>query len=268
MKHTIVFLIEYDGTNYSGWQRQKNSNSVQETIERAIEVVSKQRVFVVGAGRTDTGVHALGQVAHSIVDPNFPIPEKKLVCAINSSLPLDIRILQAKIIENKFHATKDAIAREYWYLVTTKNSVFLRNNALFVPLKLDINLLNETASIFIGEHNFEPFAKKNPSTKNYICSIEVSKWLGLSSSLYLYIIKANRFVYGLVRSLVGAMLDVARGRRQLQELQEALRSGRKNFPTPLAKEKGLYLAKVYYPPEKDYFPSSKKNFDFQNLLLI
>lgn len=268
MKRTIVFLIEYDGTNYSGWQRQKNSNSVQETLERAIEIVSKRKVYVIGAGRTDAGVHSFGQVAHSIVDSDFPIPERKLASAINSALPPDIKILEAKIIETKFHATKDAIAREYWYLVTTRNSVFLRNSALYVPFELDINLLNETAKIFTGIHNFEPFAKKNPSTKNYVCNVEISQWQGLSSSLYIYIIKANRFVYGLVRSLVGAMLDVARGRRKVENLKEALQSGRKNFPTPLAKEKGLYLAKVYYPPEKDYFRNSKKNFDFNNLLLI
>lgn len=265
MKRTIVFLIEYDGTNYSGWQRQKNSNSIQETIEQAIEIVSGQKLFVIAAGRTDAGVHALGQVAHCRIEDSFPIPENKIVSAINSALPPDIKILEAKTTELPFHSTKDAIAREYAYLVTTKNSVFLRNYAFYFPFELEIDRLNEISKVFLGEYDFSPFAKKNPSTKNYFCRIEKSEWQQLSENLFCYTIRANRFVYGLVRSLVGVILDCARGRRTTPEVEEALRSGKKNFPSPLAKAKGLYLTRVYYPEEKNFF---KKNFDFKNLLLI
>lgn len=268
MRRTIVFLIEYDGTNYSGWQRQKNSISIQETIEKAIEIVSHKKIFVIGAGRTDAGVHALAQVAHARIDNNFPIPEKKLASAINSTLPPDIRILDAKIIDSMFHATKDAIAREYLYLVSTTNTVFFRNYALYFPFDLDLNLLNKSAEIFIGEHDFTPFAKKNPSTKSYICCVEISNWKKLSDNLFLYNIKANRFVYGLVRSLVGIMLDVARGRRNIEEVRYALETKVKKFPSPLAKEKGLFLGKVYYPPEKEIFKNHEKNFDFKKILLI
>lgn len=265
MKRTIVFLIEYDGTNYSGWQRQKNSNSVQETIEKAIEVVTGQKIFVIGAGRTDAGVHSLGQVAHARIDENFPLPEKKIASAINSALPQDIRIIDAKVTESSFHSTKDAIAREYAYIVTTENSVFLRNYALYLPFELDIAKLNEVARIFLGEYDFTGFAKKNPSTKTYVCNIEKSQWEQLSNNIYIYNIKANRFVYGLVRSLVGVMLDVARGRRSPEEVQEVLITKKKNFPSPLANPKGLYLVKVYYPPEKEFF---QKNFDIKKILLI
>lgn len=265
MKKNIVLLIEYDGTNYSGWQRQKNSNSIQETIERAIEVVTGQKIFVIGAGRTDAGVHALGQVAHSRIDESFPLPESKIASAINSVLPLDIRIIDAKVTEISFHSTKDAIAREYAYLVTTQNSVFLRNYALYFPFELNLEKLNEVARIFLGEYDFSGFAKKNPSTKSYVCNIEKSQWEQLSNNIYIYYIKANRFVYGLVRSLVGVMLEVARGRRTTQEVQEVLVTKEKNFPSPLSNPKGLYLARVYYPPEKDFF---KKNFDIKKILLI
>lgn len=265
MKRTIVFLIEYDGTNYSGWQRQKNSNSVQETIEKAIEVVTGEKIFVIAAGRTDAGVHALGQVAHSRIDDNFPIPEHKIPSAINSALPTDIRILDAIVTEIPFHATKDAIAREYSYLISLENSVFIRNYVCYLPFDFDIDILLNVGKVFIGEYDFSPFAKKNPSTKNYVCRIEKSEWIRLNDHLFCYNIKANRFVYGLVRSLVGVMLDCARGRRTITEIEETLHTGQKNFPSPLAKAKGLFLTNVYYPPEKNFF---KINFDFKNLLLI
>jgi len=265
MKRTIVFLIEYDGTNYSGWQRQKNANSIQETIERAIETVSGRKVFVVAGGRTDSGVHAFAQVAHSRIDEDFPIPEHKLCSAINSALPQDIQILDAKIIETDFHSTKDAIAREYQYLVTTKKSVFLRNYSLFFPFELKLDILNSCANIFVGEHDFRSFAKNNPSTKNYVCNIEVSQWEQLEDFLFVYTIKSNRFVYGLVRSLVGIMLDVARGRRSIEEVSNSVVQGKKTFPSPIARANGLFLKKIYYPNEKDFF---KKNLDFKNLFLI
>jgi len=265
MKRTIVFLIEYDGTNYSGWQRQKNANSVQETIEKAIESVSGRKVFVIAGGRTDAGVHAFGQVAHSRIDEDFPIPERKLCSAINSVLPPDIQILEAKIIESEFHSTKDAIAREYQYFVTTKKSVFLRNYSLFFPFDLNLDVLNNCAKVFLGEHDFRSFAKNNPSTKNYVCKIETSRWEQLDDSLFVYTIKSNRFVYGLVRSLVGIMLDVARGRRGIEEVSASLASGKKTFPSPLAQARGLFLKKIYYPTEKEFF---KKDLDFKNLFLI
>lgn len=265
MKRTIVFLIEYDGTNYSGWQRQKNSNSIQETIERAIETVSGHKIYVIGAGRTDAGVHALGQIAHARIEDTFPIPEHKIASAINSALPLDIRLIDAKVTNKPFHATKDAIAREYAYLVTTENSVFLRNYAYFFPFKMDLNFLNDASKIFIGEFDFLPFAKKNPSTKNYVCRVEKSEWIQLTNSLFCFTIKANRFVYGLVRSLVGVVLDCMRGRRTIREVEDALHNGRKNFPSPIAKAKGLYLTNVYYPNDKIFF---EKNFDFRKLFLI
>lgn len=265
MKRTIVFLIEYDGTNYSGWQRQKNSNSIQETIEKSIEITTGRKVFVIGAGRTDAGVHALGQVAHSRIDEDFPIPEKKLCSAFNSALPPDIQILDAKIIDSNFHSTKDAIAREYAYVVSTNKHVFNRNYSLFVPFELNLGILNTCASIFLGEHNFRPFAKKNPSTKSYVCNVEESYWKQYGNSIFIYNIKANRFVYGLVRSLVGVMLDVAKGRRTIEEVQVSMETGNKNFPSPLAQPKGLFLKKIYYPEEKNFF---KNNFDFSKILLI
>lgn len=263
-KKTIVFLIEYDGTNYSGWQSQKNSVSIQETIEKALKEITGIELHVVGAGRTDAGVHSRGQVAHCRIDERFLIPEHKITSAVNSVLPPDIRILDAKITEQGFHATKDAIARQYSYYVHTRESVFLRNYSLWVPFEIDEKRLFESAKVFLGEHDFSAFAKKNPSTKNYVCRVEISNWERISGFQYKYTIKANRFVYGLIRSLVGLMLDVARNRRTIEEIEKALKEGKKNFQNPLSKSCGLYLEKVFYPEKINFF----KNFVFKILLLI
>ncbi len=252
-KRTIVFLIEYDGTNYSGWQSQKNSVSVQETIENALKEVTKLNLHIVGAGRTDAGVHARGQVAHCRIDKRFPIPEHKITSAVNSALPPDVRILDAKLTDKPFHATKDAIARQYSYYIHTKESVFLRNYSLYVPFAINERELFECAKVFWGEHNFSAFAKKNPSTKNYTCIIETSNWEKISNFQYKYTIKANRFVYGLIRSLIGVMLDVARNRRTIQEVEKALKEGTKKFQNPLSKACGLYFEKVFYPEKINFF---------------
>ncbi|MCX7879754.1 MAG: tRNA pseudouridine(38-40) synthase TruA [Ignavibacteria bacterium] len=262
---TIVFLIEYDGTNYSGWQKQKNSNSVQGTIEDAFFKISNLRLNIVGAGRTDAGVHALGQVAHCRVHNDFTIPEKRIKPALNGILPNDIRILDSVVTEEKFHSTKDAIAREYVYFVSTRESVFWNNYSLFYPYKLDFDKLDESSKAFLGKHNFVGIAKKNPSTKDYSCNVELSEWVILSPYILVYKVKANRFVYGLVRSLVGLMLDVGRGKRKIEEIRNALSSGERDFTIPLVKAKGLFLKQIYYPEEKNFF---KKNLVVSNLFII
>lgn len=252
-KKTIVFLIEYDGTNYSGWQSQKNSVSVQETIEKALKKVTGLELHIIGAGRTDAGVHSRGQVAHCRIDERFPIPEHKIISAVNSALPLDIRILDVKMTEQQFHATKDAIARQYSYYIHTRESVFLRNYSLWIPFEIDESRLFESAKVFLGEHNFSAFAKKNPSTQSYVCRVEISNWEKISEFQYKYTIKANRFVYGLIRSLVGVMLDVACNRRTIKEVEKALKEGTKSFQNPLSKACGLYFEKVFYPEKINFF---------------
>ncbi len=253
MGKTIVLSIEYDGTNYSGWQRQKNSNSIQQTIENAIKKATNFDLHVIAAGRTDAGVHALNQIAHCRIPDDFPIPEEKIATVINSKLPLDIYIKSAKIIESNFHATKDAIGRAYIYRIHTTPNVFIRKYSLFVPFKINLEILNDVAKVFLGEHDFTAFSKRNPSTRNYVCNVSVSQWEMSDNSQYYFRVEANRFVYGMVRALVGVMLDYCRRRRSIEEIKKALNTGKKFFPYPLAKACGLFLEKIIYPPEKNFF---------------
>lgn len=249
----IVFLIEYDGTNYSGWQYQENSTSIQGTIKNSLAKAFGQSFSLVGAGRTDAGVHALGQVAHSIVPDGFSVPENKIPTTVNSKLPKDIRIIDAKIIELPFHATIDAIGRVYTYFIHTKPSVFLRNYSYYLPYSLDYQKLFDSANIFLGEWDFTSLAKKNPSTKNYTCRIEKSIWEQIDKFRFKYTIQANRFVYSLVRAIVGTMIEIARGRLTAIEILKALKTGTRKFHIPLAPPCGLFLEKVLYPPSKNFF---------------
>ncbi|MFC2131134.1 tRNA pseudouridine(38-40) synthase TruA [Bacteroidota bacterium] len=246
----IILKIEYDGTNYGGWQIQPNSVTIQEKIQDAILELTGFQINLVGAGRTDAGVHAQGMIAHAEVKSDLKIPENKIPKALNSLLPDDIRIRKAKITRTPFHARFDAIAREYSYTIHLKESPFLGRFSTLIKYDLDFRLLFESAKIFIGKHDFTTFSKLNPDTKNYHCDIEKSYWEKLEDS-WQYHVKADRFVYGMVRSLVGAMIDAARGKRSIEELASAFDESDRNKISPLAPPQGLILEKIYYPKNID-----------------
>ncbi len=252
---TIILLVEYDGTNYAGWQTQQNSNTVQEKLNIAIRsILHNENIKTVAAGRTDAGVHAGGQVVH-FVCKQFPVKENKIPFAINTFLPNDIRVKKAIITESSFHARFDAVAREYIYQLSTCNSVFNRFYSWSVPYKIDENLLLESANVFIGKHDFTTFSKLNKNINNYICNIEICKWLITNKNNFKLIIKADRFVYGMVRALVGAMLEVSRNKRTIEELSFALANRDRKYIAPLAAAHGLILNKIYY-----------QNIDFDAIL--
>ena len=248
-REILILKIEYDGTRYSGWQRQNNAASVQESVENALSAIFNNKHTIIGAGRTDAGVHARGQVAHSILRNEVTIPRDKIIKAINSYLPKDIRIADFRITTNQFHATADAIAREYSYSVHTRQTVFLRPFSTFFKYPVDLSRLNHISPIFLGEHDFTTFSKNNPSTKSYICDIETCHWDKIEDWHYVLKIKANRFVYGMVRALVGVMLNYARGESSIAELEKALELKDRQYGSYLAPAQGLCLEKVYYPFE-------------------
>lgn len=242
----IALLIEYDGTNYSGWQFQPNSISVQEVIEKALLNIFKTKISITSAGRTDAGVHSYGQVANFKVEYN-PIPIHKIPKAINSLLNPDIRIINANYVPDNFNARYTAIAREYIYKLSTKYSVFERNLWHYVPFKIDIDKLFEIATVFIGSHDFTSFSKNNPDTKSYICNVEKSFWDKIDDNHFCFTIKANRFVYGMVRTIIGTMIDYARGYKSKEIIISALKNLSRNNISAIAPASGLYLNKIYYP---------------------
>jgi tRNA pseudouridine38-40 synthase len=250
---TLVLKIEYDGTEYGGWQIQKNARTVQEEIENALEKISHHRLSVTGAGRTDAGVHARGQVAHALLESKFPVPEKKIPPVLNSKLPKDIRIKAASILASDFHSRYDAIAREYSYTISSEESVFDNRFSTYLKYRLDFQTLQDSCKIFVGKHEFTTFSKRNPDTKNYVCNVKICKWQPVGSHSWKMIIKADRFVYGMVRSITGAMLDAARGKRTLKDIESALNKCDRSLSSPLAPAKGLVLEKIYYAKKFQLF---------------
>lgn len=250
---TLVLKVEYDGTRYAGWQRQKNAISVQQTIEEALKSLTGVDLSIIGAGRTDAGVHASGQIAHSRLTEILNIPQDKLTKAINFYLPDDIRIIESRIINYRFHSTKDAVSREYNYHIHLRDRPLLRHYSTFIKSKINISKLFESAYLFIGENDFTTFSKLNKETENYLCNVQISEWIKIDDDSYKLIIRANRFVYGMVRALVGVMIQISKGKLTFDEVKIAMKKKDRSFNCPMAPAKGLILTHVFYPDDIDPF---------------
>lgn len=244
---TLILKIEYDGTDFCGWQIQPNGRTVQEDIEKSIAKAYGQDVRLIGAGRTDSGVHAREMTASSVLDFIPRIEEAKAAQAINSMLAQDVRVNKAQYYEGKFHARFDAVAREYSYHLLRKVSVFQRKFAYNCTLPIDEEILFRSAELFLGKRDFTTFSKINPSIKNNICNVQICYWEKISADDYILHLKADHFLYGMVRSLTGAMLEAARNYKSLDGIKAALESCDRKRNSVLVPAHGLFFEKAYYP---------------------
>ncbi|MFA5512444.1 MAG: tRNA pseudouridine(38-40) synthase TruA [Candidatus Kapaibacterium sp.] len=243
---TVVLVIQYDGTAYSGWQIQKNADTIQNQIQNAIQIVCGNNYNIIAAGRTDAGVHAQMQVASFQITDDFRLPEEKIKYALNSKLPHDIRIIKAFIHKGDFHARFDAVSREYRYYLSKKYDVFHRRYVSFIKYPFDTELLIRSAEIFMRKDNFTTFSKFNPDNHNPICNVDQCKWEHIEPDVLVLTVRADHFLYGMVRSLVGTMIDIARGKRSREEVDSAFRKHDRNLNSPLAPPQGLFLNRVDY----------------------
>lgn len=239
----IKLKIEYDGTDFVGWQSQSNGRSVQKEIEKSLEMILQQKISLIGAGRTDSGVHARGQIAN--FKSETEIPAAKLKLALNSVLPCDIKILSAEDAPIDFHARYSAKFRKYSYYIATRPTALFRNYSWYVKHKLDKESLKKCAELVIGEHNFEGFSKYDEDIADYKSNVIFSRWIFRKSFLK-YEIEANRFLYGMVRGLVGTMIDVARKYLSEEDFIEVLENQNKLNRGQNAPARGLFLESVKY----------------------
>lgn len=243
---TLALLIEYEGTNYVGWQSQPNGQSVQQTIESAIIETFGVHQQVIGSGRTDSGVHARGQVAHvHVPDDAHQIPVHKVHVAVNTHLPRDIRVRSACEVPEEFHARFDAVSREYIYVITKQASVFSRAFAWTPELPYDSTRFAEAARVFEGLHDFTAISKHNPSTGSYMCNVESCR-VEEHADRFQVRIRADRFVYGMCRAIIGTAMTVARGKIEFSDAEALLASGVRSGQAPLAPPQGLVLNHVRY----------------------
>ncbi|MBC8256551.1 MAG: tRNA pseudouridine(38-40) synthase TruA [Candidatus Marinimicrobia bacterium] len=236
--------IQYDGTDFHGWQVQAKGRTVQGDIENVLSIIyPEEKITVLGAGRTDAGVHALGLTA------NVKLPSKlsanELMKALNGNLNQDVRIDSAGVVEDDFHARFSATAREYEYRLVKAFSPITRNYTTLLKWNINKNLLNDCAKILVGEHDFTSFCKATAEVENKICTVFDSKW-DEANEMIIFTIKANRFLQHMVRYLVGTMLEVARGRYTLEDFQNLLTNEKSKPVVVRAPAQGLLLKKVYY----------------------
>ena len=244
---TLILYLQYDGTYYSGWQIQKNALTVQQVVETAIEKVTSKYYSSNASGRTDAGVHARCQVVSVKIGNEFTLPESKITVAINSKLPRDVRVIYAKIYDGYFNARHDAAQREYEYLLSTVYNPFDRLYVSHIKYPINKDLLFASAELFLGKHDFTTFSKFNPDNKKPVCDVTYCSWEGITQQKFKLTIRANHFLYGMVRSIAGAMIEIARGKRTFDEISAAFEKKDRLYNSALAPPQGLYLNKVYYP---------------------
>lgn len=237
-------MIEYDGTNYFGWQKQKKGETIQELIERALLPLNGgRRVRITGAGRTDAGVHALGQVAHFDMETELDPGTIKIV--INANTPKDIYVTRCEEVDKSFHARFSAKRRKYIYRIARRYSPFDRLFSWCPPYELDTEKLHECSKLVVGKREFVRFCKSTCKAKSKECVVFESFWKEGERFLE-YHVSANRFLQSMVRMLVGTMIEVARGRYTVEDFKNLLENKTNEVQVLTAPAKGLFLKEIIY----------------------
>lgn len=237
--------LSYKGTRYFGWQRQPNAISVQEVIEKTLSTVLRENVAVVGAGRTDTGVHASFYVLHFDVSTEIQKPEK-LVYHLNRFLPDDIAIQKIKKVSNDFHARFNAVSRTYKYYISTVKSPFSTETSYQFTVPLDVEKMNEAAKTLFEYNDFTSFAKLHTDVKTNNCKIFQAEWEKFGYQL-VFTIKADRFLRNMVRAIVGTLLEVGKGKITIDDFRKIIESKNRGSAGTSVPAHGLFLVDIEYP---------------------
>ena len=241
----ILIQIEYNGKNYCGWQRQKNGTSIQEVLENALQTLLGEKISVQASGRTDAGVHALGQMAHFDLKKHFDL--SRLAYAVNPLLPEDIKVVKAKEVKSDFHARFNVHKKTYIYKVYNRkiSSPLKKDSFAHYPYDLDFQKMKEACKKFLGVHNFKGFSSEGSSVKGYereIFAFDVKK----NKDEYVFKITGNGFLYNMVRRIVACVLEIGRGSQNLSIIDSAFEHFDKKIITKNMQACGLYLYRVVY----------------------
>lgn len=241
----VRLLIEYEGTHYAGWQWQKNEKTVQETLSKAVVQVIQEPVKIYGASRTDSGVHALGQVAN--FKTTSPIPSERLIHAINFYLPHDITVKGAADVPESFHAQYDALSKIYRYTIFNDwiRTSLNRNFCYICGLLLNADKMHDAAQHLIGTHDFTSFTTNALQEKNRIRTIERLE-ISREGKYLCFTVEANGFLYNMVRTIVGTLIEVGRGKMRAENMKDILHAKNRKLAGPTAPAKGLCLIEVKY----------------------
>ncbi|WP_417444522.1 tRNA pseudouridine(38-40) synthase TruA [Joostella sp.] len=236
--------LSYNGRHYHGWQNQPNAISVQEVLENALSILLRKEISIMGAGRTDSGVHAKQMYAH--FDTEEEINRVELIYKLNSFLPTDISIKDIFLVKDDAHTRFDAVARSYEYWIVQEKNPFLTDYAYYFKTVLDIGAMNEAAAELLNHKDFQCFSKSNTDVKTYLCDLKNAVWVQEKETLVFYI-TADRFLRNMVRAIVGTLLDVGIGKSNLHDVKQIIESKSRSKAGASVPAHGLYLTEVAYP---------------------
>lgn len=242
MRYFITF--SYDGAAYHGWQIQPHSISVQEELQKALSTLLRQFIEVVGAGRTDTGVHARKMIAHFDSESEVDCPQ--LVYKLNKILPKDIAVQKVEQVADDMHARFSATSRTYHYFVHLAKDPFLRAYSWQVYGEPDFDLMNEAAKVLMEYRDFTSFSKVNTDTKTNDCTITEAHWDRVGDSQWRFTITANRFLRNMVRAIVGTLVEVGRGRMTIGQLRQVIEAKDRCRAGDSVPGNALFLVEVEY----------------------
>lgn len=245
MKKRYFLYLSYKGTAYHGWQIQPNGVSVQELLAKALSVILRQEIEVVGAGRTDAGVHAKLMVAHFDSETEIPNNEN-LTAKLNSFLPNDIAIYKIVNVNDNAHARFDAISRRYEYHIQSSKNVFNNEIAARVAFPLNFEAMNVAASKLLTYSDFTSFSKLHTDAKTNICKVTKAEWKQ-DDDKWIFTIQADRFLRNMVRAVVGTLFEVGRGKMTLSEFETVVLSQNRCNAGVSVPAHGLFLVDIQYP---------------------
>ena len=241
------YFIEvfYKGTHYSGFQIQRNANSIQAEVESALKIFFRHDFDLTGSSRTDAGVHAMQNFFHVDMDAPFDYT-KDFYYNLNALLPQDIGIRKISRVKDDAHCRFDAVSRKYRYFIYRDKDPFIRETAFYFPYQIDIEKLNAAAAVMMEYQDFSAFSKRNTQVNNFLCSIKESRWY-VENNTIVYQVVANRFLRGMVKGLVGTMLRVGRGGISLGDFRALIEKGDRSKADFSPPSRGLFLTAVDFP---------------------
>jgi tRNA pseudouridine38-40 synthase len=238
------FEISYLGTPYNGWQSQANAIGVQSVVENALSTILRTATPIVASGRTDTGVHCVQQFFHADIDKAFE--GEKLIAQMNSFLPRTISIRSIRQVRPNASARYDAVERTYVYKITRVKDPLLTGLSHHYFKEVNMKTMNRAAALLVGTHDFETFSKVKTDVNHFICTIRSARW-NQNGDLLVFTIVANRFLRGMVRGIVGTLLDVGTGKFSMSDFKAIVKSKDRKQAGMNVPPEGLYLMKVRYP---------------------
>lgn len=242
----IKLTIEYDGKDFNGWQKQPNKLNIQGTIEQAIKQITGEEVELMASGRTDSGVHAIGQVANFKTNSNIPI--EKIPIALNSNLKKSIIIKSAEEVEEKFHSRLTCKKKTYRYIINNSRygTAIYRNFETHIPVKLDIEKMKKAIKYFEGEHDFKSFKASGTSSKSSIRTIYRAEIYAKDNEKIWIELTGNGFLYNMVRIIVGTLVDVGLGKIEADDIPKIIEAKNRGKAGKTLPPQGLYLVNVEY----------------------